>query len=261
LLLHIRKPPGPKKDSILSTPQRKVGLFEKKVMKAELVLDSDSRPIAKDPRIEITTSYLKVWDNWEYGKNEPVLILNLSLRDEKYWLRDVFTELSSLSFLNITKEQLFEDHLRSFNLKICNSDRISQLKPMLGSKLNHLFTTDTTLKNIRSAMFSDSIVYRNEVTDLSLILEDGDYYTDYDFGYVHSHLVGRGSVVTEYSNFPFLFYWQPVKVFEVNDLSNRELTRGLLLNDNGVWERLLLNPYGARIANIILSEHPLQWGE
>ena len=256
LLLHARLPPKPTKKSILSTPQRRVGAFEKEVMRASLVLDSNDRPIAKDPRIEIDGSYLSVWDNWNYGENDPILKANLSLREEKYFLRDVYTALSTLTFLNVTKSLLYDDYLKSFNLKIDNTDRVLKTRPLSGSRLNRLNT-----ENIRLCMLTNTTVYRNEVTDLSLMIADGDYYVDYDFGYLHSYTGGRGAIAIEYSNFPFIFYWQPVKVFEVNDSTIKQFTRDLLLDDNGNWDRLLLNSYGAKIANIILREHPLQWGE
>tara|TARA_B100000131_G_scaffold321606_1_gene372792 strand:- start:1905 stop:2789 length:885 start_codon:yes stop_codon:yes gene_type:complete len=256
LLLHIRNPPNPKKDSIITTPQRKVGVFDKEVMIAELVVDADGRPVAKDPRIEIDASFLKVWDDWNYGANEPVLTCNLSLRDKQYFLRDVYSQLSTLTFLTVTKSKLFDDYLKSFNLKISNTDRVLPLQPLTSSRLNKL-----DLENLRKVMLSNSIVYRNEVASLDLMLQDGDYYIDYDFGYIYSHNTGGGSIHAEYSRFPFIFYWQPVKVFEVNDSSTDQFTKDLLLNDNGVWERLLLNPYGAKIANIILEENPLQWGK
>jgi hypothetical protein len=256
LLLHVRNPPSPRKDSILTTPQRRVGVFDKEVMRASLVVDSENRPIAKDPRIEIDGSFLKVWDNWNYGANEPALICNLSLRDKEYFLRDIYTKLSTLTFITVTKSKLFDNYLKSFNLKISNTDQVLPLQPVASSRLNKI-----GLENIRKVMLSNSRVYKNEVASSDLMLQDGDYYIDYDFGYIYSYITGGGSLHAEFSRFPFIFYWQPVKVFEVNDGSIDQFTRDLLLNDNGVWERLLLNPYGAKIANIILKEHPLQWGE
>ncbi len=256
LLLHTRNPPDPTLDSIVTTPQRRVGVFEKEVMRVSLVLDAENRPVAKDPRIEINGSFLTVWDDWNEGNNEPKLKANIALRGEKYFLKDVHTALSSLSFISVSKSFLYDDYLKSFNLKVGNTDECTSQFPLSGSRLNKF-----ELKNIRKVMLTDTVAYSNQVTDLSLMVNDGDYYIDYDFGYLYSYLPGRGNAMLEYSEFPFIFYWQPVKVFEVNDSSIKQFTRDLLLDDNGNWKRLLLNSYGAKIANIILKEHPLQWGE
>ena len=256
LTLNAKKPPNSKKASILETPQRRVGLFEKRMFEIDLVRDSEGKPTASDPRIEVDSSYFYVWKNWNYGKSEPDLKVNISLRSEKYFMRDLYNALSKLDFVTVVKTLEYDDFLKSFNLKICNSDRLFENDFLRNSKFNNL-----NVENIRSIAFSNNKFFFNEVRSIDEIINPGDYYLDYVKGRLYSESEARGSAVGSYSAFPFNIMWQPVKVFEAKESSLKEKTRDLLINDDGNLERLLLNPYGAKIANTILAEHPLQWGK
>ena len=256
LLLHARKPPGPQKESIIETAQRKVGLFDKKVLKISLVRDSEGYPVAADPRVEVKGCYIYVWENWNHGESEPDYKININLKEKAYFLRDVYKELSSIPFFSVEKGLEYDDYLKSFNLKICNTDERYSLPFMNVSTFNKL-----PAENIRSIYLEDTLVFVYEVDSLDSMTKPGDYYVDRVKGLLWSYSPARGPVEGVHSIFPFTMMWQPVKVFEVNDETLQEKTRDLLLNDEGNLERLLLNSYGAKIANSILMEHPLQWGE
>lgn len=256
LVLHARRPPSPKRESVVETPQRKVGVFEKRVLEISLVTDSDGIPIAKDPRIEIKSCEICVWEDWNYGESEPDYVINTNLKEKAYFLKDVYSELSSIPFISVEKCLEYEDYLKSFNLKVGDTDEYYDIKFLDSSTLNQLPIT-----NIRSSYFTDPFVFRAEVESVDLLAEPGDYYLDKVTGKLFTYNSARGGIEGTYSEFPFNLMWQPVKVFEVNDQSLKEKTRDLLVNDDGNLERLLLNSYGAKIANSILMEHPLQWGE
>ena len=48
LQLQAKRNPTPKLSSIIETPQRKVGLFDKRILEIDLVYDVDGRRIAED---------------------------------------------------------------------------------------------------------------------------------------------------------------------------------------------------------------------
>jgi hypothetical protein len=256
LLLHSKEPPSPKRKSIVQTPQRKVGLFEKRVLEISLVTDSEGVPLAKDPRLEIKSCEIHVWENWNYGKSDPDYIINTNLKENAYFLKEVYNQLSLIPFLSIEKSLEYEDYLKSYNIKIDDTDVFYRLSVLNGSTFNQL-----PISNVRSAYFGDPFVFASAVEDLNSMTQPGDYYFDKINGRLFTYSIARGSVEGVYSSFPFNMMWQPVKVFEVNDDTLKEKTRDLLINDEGNLERLLLNSYGAKIANSILIEHPLQWGE
>jgi hypothetical protein len=253
LLLQARRPPAADELGLIRSINRVVGALEKDIFEITLVLNAQGQSIAPDARIEVDSCFLRIWSDYE--NSPPELELDIFNRDGAYFLKDVFAEMSSLPFIDI--EILAEDweYLKSYNLVYGNTERYiteSLLKP---SKFNKLIEG-----NIRDISFYNPILYRNEVLSVEDIKSYGDFYIDYDRGYVHSYELSIGGVAYTYREFPYRLSWQPVSIIPVNDKSLNHMTKDYLINKDGVSERLLLNSYGAKITNEILQIHPLQWG-
>lgn len=254
--LHVKDLPTPVKQSVLSSHHRTVGLFEKQLLKITLVTDLEEVPLAPNPRIEIKSNTLKVWSNWNNGEGTPEVSLKIGLREEAYFVKDILTALSSLSFLSIEVLPEWEDYLKTSNLKIKTTDKATDRIILSNSKLNKLW-----VGKFENAYFSNPNTYRNEVLTLESLSSPGDYYINYDRGYIYSFSPGSGDVSVDYQEFPFYLTWQPIKMTEANDDTFNELTRDYLVDDDGISKRLLLNHYGASIVNKALKKSPINWGE
>lgn len=254
--LQVKDMPNPTKDSVFSTSNRTVGLFEKNLLKISLVTNSEGIVIAPDPRIEIKATSFKIWSDWNGGANVPELSTKISLREGAFFMKDLLPLLSDLPFINVEVLDEYEDYLKTSNLKICTTDSVTPNIALSSSRLNKIWT-----KKFIKAHFSNQIVYSKEVNSIEEMSKEGDYYINYDLGYIYSYSPGAGDVSVDYSEFPFYLKWQPVKAIEINDETLNELTRDYLVDDDGKSKRLLLNSYGAKITNKILKESPINWGE
>ncbi|MFM7854057.1 MAG: hypothetical protein ACKO96_19585, partial [Flammeovirgaceae bacterium] len=93
------------------------------------------------------------------------------------------------------------------------------------NRLNH-----NLVSNLR---FSNSEIFKVEKNSSEEILESGDFYIDYENGVVFSNDLQSGFANYIASNFPFILWWQPVKVFELNDSDIDLLIKDRLLVDEG----------------------------
>ena len=268
LSLQAEDRPDPSEKSFIDTISRNVGLFEEDIFEIDLVLDSNGDPVAPAPRIEVTSSFLRVWSN--YPDSEPELEVDIYNRGSGYLLGQIEEKLNALSFITVKTlpkpPDLEEDsfkYKRSWNLKLCNSDKILFNKKLLPMRMNRFRYPDMEpIKYIHSPLFTSPLLFENEVSDQDSIQNSGDYYINYTEGIIFSHSVGGGLVSFEYRHFPFTLTYQPVKVLPFEDEDTNHLKKDYLVSDDsGIEERLVLNSYGAKVTNAILKAYSLQWGE
>lgn len=254
LLLQLRRPPGASQVDYIASVGRTVGLLDELIWSIDLVLEDDV-PIASDPRIEITSSRFKVWS--DYSNSILELDLDIYHRSGNYFLIDVYNVLSALDFISIstiTTEDV--DYWSSSKLMISNSDGYVNNERLKSSKLNQL-----EYNYINQALFSASHIFNTEVANADLVLNPGDYYIDKTNGRVFSFDIASSVISYSYRAFPFMIYWQPVRVYALNDADIKERLYSELVNTSGELEYSLLNERGAFIYNQVLKQHPLQWGK
>lgn len=268
LALQAKVRPDQSEKSFIDTISRNVGLFEEDIFEIDLVLDSDGDPVAPAPRIEVTSSFLRVWSN--YPDSEPELEVDIYNRGSGYLIGDLEDKLRALSFITVETlpktPDLEEDsykYKRSWNLKIGNSDRLeynAQVRPM---NMNRFYHEDTTAKKyISNCLFSSPLIFNIEVSSYDDLANLGDYYIDYTNGIIFTYGIGGGLVSFEYRMFPYTLTYQPVKVLPFEDKDINHLKKDYLVSDtSGKEERLSLSPYGAKVTNAVLKAYPLQWGE
>jgi len=268
LALQAESRPSVSERDFINTISRSVGLFEDRIFEIDLVLDGNGESVAPRPRIEVTSSFIRVWSN--YGTLEPELEVDIYNRGQGYHLGEVYTKLDALSFITVAElqETPADDkdsykYKRSWFLKCGNTDRIQYNYILNNNKMNNFYNKDDSIrKYIHNCLFSNGGIFLKEKTSHDSLSEDGDYYVDYTNGIVFSYNLARGSVSYEYDEFPYTLKTQPVKVVSPYDPDIDHLKKDYLIDDStGKNTRLKLNSYGAKMTNSILKGYPLQWGE
>ncbi len=113
---------------------------------------------------------------------------------------------------------------------------------------------------INTLRFTDPLVFKSEKELPEDLVESGDFYIDYENGVIFSNDLQHGYVNYNYANFPFILWWQPVRVFELNDPDTDVLIKDNINTDEGE-EHLSLNWRGTAYINELLATHSLEWGE
>jgi hypothetical protein len=255
LLLETREPAGPTQDDYIRVVNRTTGLFETKLLEIDLVLDGNDEPLASDPFVEVTSSFLRVYSDYTNGVMD--LELDIHKKGTYRFVGDVITQLQTLANFSVTILASNYAYLASSHLRYGNTTRTANL-PIPHRR----YVTSFSQGNIESIRASDPWVFKNEVASVAAITEDGDFYVDYTNGVVWSHLLQRGRIFYTYREFPYTLVWQPIRAFPYNDDDSDYLYKQDLIDDaTGVAVPNMLNDDGARIANIVLAAHPLVWGE
>ena len=261
---HLRRPPDVSERSYLYTLNRNVGLEAFDLLEIDLktVWDDDLQEnalVAPDPHIEIDSSFLRIWRDYNGGET-PVVELNLQHQDEAYFLEDILPVFNDLDFLEVKALVNLDDwkYKKSSHLAYGNTRRRVQNHTLVKTRVNFL-----SHKYIVDVSFTNNVVWANERRDIdySNLDTNGDYHIDYVDGIVVGKIGARGSCHYVYRDFPYKLSWQPVRAYPFNDKSILELINDKIINEDGLEERLLLNSSGAKIVNEILSIHPLQWGK
>lgn len=254
LLFEARDPADPSQRSYIRGVGRKVGALDKPVFEIDLLLDGDDNPLAADPYIEVTGTWLRCYSNYAEGVVDVEIRLND--RDNGYWLSHIATALAASSYFTTSTLDDYSAWLRS-SLRYDNNRRFRMEQPLFPSYQNRVPHT-----HLNEVLFTDRSVFSNEVESNSLVATDGDFYIDYDEGEIFSHLTSSGTCSYIYSEFPYRLYWQSVRTVPLADpdlvYAHKD---SLVADDTGVSEPTALSSEGARIQNLILDVHPLGWGE
>jgi hypothetical protein len=245
LLLEHRDPVTNSFDTFKKSPTRQVGLMEKPIARLNLNVELER------PRLRITSTKLYWWSDFN---EEPDLVLDLVSRKEAYFLTNVMDALVTLGVFTIdildpNFTYRFSRHLRVDDTRVTTS-------LLLGE--NYVNNVQQTL--ISNLRFSDPLVFKNEVSTSGDVAETGDFYVDYENGVIFSNDLQHGYVNFDYAAFPFILWWQPVRVFELNDPDVNILVKDLSNTDVGA-EHLDLNWRGAKYLNELSKVYPLEWGE
>lgn len=227
------------------SPGRQVGALDIPVAKISLVDTS-----LRYPRLQVTATKLYWWEN---SNEAPTLELDIVHRDQQYFLKDVFEQLGTISALSI--EMIDTDYLWRFARQLRIEDTNRQGTQFLQE--NYVNNLQKTL--INTIQFGELGTFTTEKLTSDEVAEAGDYYIDYANGIVISNELQGGFCMYTRSDFPFYLYWQPVKVFELNDQDIDVVLKDTVKTDNGS-EYLLLNWHGTRYYNELLKTYPLEWG-
>lgn len=252
LLLEARDPSDPSGQSLIRHTNRKVGEFEIPVFDISLVLDSDDLPVALDPHVEITSTWLRAYHDHE---NEE-LDFEVSLVEQR-WLEDVVAAFTGSSYFSLTLLDEYDEYMASNHLRIGDTTRMRSARQLFGS-----FQNTMPDKHLKEVWFSNLVVFQEAKDTKGEVTESGDYWVDYDEGVIISYDIQAGTVYYRYAEFPYRVYWQPVRVVFANDADlDYEVKDYLVSDETGEKEPLLLNSRGSVLWNRVLAAHPLGWGE
>jgi len=257
VLFQLRDPPDATTDGFIRTAGRMVNALDRKILKIDLVLTPDgSMPVA-DPRIEVSSSRFKVWD--DYANDSLVVDLDISEHGDSNLLTDVFSALLGLPWLSVEYlAPLSEvEYLKSFRLRFGSTDRYYSGVELAATKMNNL-----GVKFLRTISFNATPVFDSAKNSLADLSSNGDFYVDSDNGIVYSHEEARSFCHFSARQFPYELNWQRVRSFPLNDSDSERLYYDTLSSDiTGEDEYIRLNAEGAKVYNELLEVHPLQWGE
>ncbi len=255
LILETREPAGPTEKEFIASLSRQVGLFDQVIFEIDLVRDGDDIPLAADPYVEITSSYLRAYSDYA---NEVIDVeVNFYDRDSAYFLIDLQDAFSGSIYFTITSLIEGYEHLYSRDLRYSKSDVHVVSELLLNSTQNQL--EHSLIKNFYP---SDQVAFLTLKNDVSALTQSGDYHVDETAGVVYTYDVQSGYVSYTYRDFPFAVVHQGVPAYPYLDVDKKEFHYDDLVSDQtGVPTSLLLNDIGASIANAVLSVHNLNWGE
>lgn len=244
LLLEHRDPVNNSFESFKKNPSRQVGAPD--IAIARLTLNTD----LLRPRLKISSSKLYWWND---STEDPDIELDIQNRDGSYFLTDVVIALGTLGVLDI--EILDEDYEYRFSRQLRIEDTEVQSTAFLAE--NYVNRLEQGL--INTLRFTDPLVFKTEKETPGDLSETGDFYVDYQNGVIISNDLQHGYVNYNFANFPLILWWQPVRVFELNDPDVDMLIKDNLNTDLGP-EHLSLNWRGAAYINELAVTHPLEWG-
>ena len=253
LLLEARDPSDPTQDSLVRSTNRKVGEFERAVFEVDLVLDSDEEPLAVDPYIEITSTHLRAYND----KDGDELDFEVAFYQGDRWLVDVVTAFSTSTYFVLTTLDEYSAYLATDHLRYGHTNKFRH-----GAQLFKSYQNSLRERHIKEMWFANRTVFQELKDTRAEVLATGDYWIDNTNGVVISYDTQAGSCSYSYRGFPFVGWWQPVRVLPANDADLDYLHKDFLVaDDTGLEEPALLNSVGAELFNRVLIKHPLGWGE
>ncbi len=255
LLLEARDRSGPTEEQFIRSLGRKVGKFDTEVFEIDLILDGNSDPLAVDAYIEITSTHLRVYE--DFTNKILDFEVDLTNRTTGWFLREVNTAFTASTFFSIVVKDLNHTFKRANKLRFENTNKVVQGEYLFRSRVTKF--KQPLLIDIH---FSDLSTFRNSVATKALVVADGDYHVDKRNGVVFSHGFAAGFAVYTHRAFPFKMYHQAVRAFPYNDPDVVFATHDTLTSDTtGLSVNTNLNSHGARLADIVYDVHPLTWGD
>ncbi len=254
LLLEARDPSGASETDFIRSTSRKVGLFEEEVMKIDLLLDGNGDPVAADPYLEITASYLKAYSN--YGAGTIDVQVDFTDKANGYFIQDVNAAFASSTFFSVAGYQTSYDEKWSELLRFENTKKL-KIIPTLDER----YVNDTGCKYISSYVFSDQAVFVNEKSSSSALAADGDYYVNKTDGTIFSYTIQSGFASISYQEFPFSVRYSPVRASPMIESDSRHLSFSKVKGDLGTLEESIPNSRGAYLYNQIFKAHSSGWGK
>jgi len=255
LLLEARDPSGPMEYQYIAAVNRRLAEFDVPVFTIDLKVDGNGDPLAADPFIEITSTYIRAYRNYGAGTLDfEHSLLNLA---NGYFLTDLQVAFAASSYFSIVVLDSTYTWKRSDKLRFDNTDRFQKQELLGNSRSNRLVH-----KHVKNLYAQASEVFQNEVATPALVAAEGDFHIDYDEGVIETYDIMRGIVAYSYQEFPFTIYWQTVRAWPYNDVDKTyDLYDTQIDDDTGLSAQTLLNSEGARIVDTVLAVHPLGWGK
>ncbi len=254
LYLEIRDPGGPTEADLYRIIGRHLGLLQYPVFQIDLIMDGDTS-LAVDPYIEITSTRIRLYDDYE--NNSLEMEIDLYLDEDGKFLIDLKTRIDTSLFFTLTTLVDDYDYLLGSLLKMDSSIRFIPGESLLTNRVNKL-----RHGNIREFWATQVDLFTEEKNIYDDLTELGDYYIGYFDGVVWTRDPGKGFVSYTYRDFPFYFVYSEVRAEAVNDSDLAYLLYDPVISDvTGEDEFTKLSPKGGWLYNQIAAKHMMGWGE
>lgn len=248
IFIEQRKPSNTALVSYIRSPCHQTGEWEIPIFRVSLT--DNSLPA---PEIKITSTKFYYYADKSI---DPVIETYLHKRDSTWFLRDIFTTLDAIPTLDI--EVLDTDYLYrlSSNLRISSSTEF-----YTNVLLSNSYQTKLPHENIRHIEFTNSTIFQEQKDTLAEVTEDGDFFVDEENGIVFSHNLQAGSCSYQRIGFPFIIWWQPIRVVPLTDTDIDFRLKDLTFTEDLTFETDSISLQGIIDLNQILSVHNTTWGE
>lgn len=222
---------------------RQVGLMEMPFIRLT--------PLIESARIKITSTRIHVWDDFN---TDAIASLSIIDRDGCYFLEDLLEALDALSIFQI--ETLAEN----YSGKLTKYLAITDSKGTNTEFLNEKYVNKLQFQYIDQFICNDTLVFSNQVESAEEVNESGDFFLDTLNGVLFNHDLARGYITYDYSNWPLVLYWTPVRVFNLIDEDIDYLIKDARLLDSGLTYDTI-NSRGVKYYNELLNQYGLEWNE
>jgi hypothetical protein len=253
LLSFVRNRPRPDGKWYAAQASNLLGLSSINVLDIDLILDSEGIPLAADPRVEITATRLKLWEDF----SNNVLEKDIELTKETKTLQALKTEIDTSSFFTCSSLDSSLNRYLCKNIRVSDSDGWKAqelLSPRKVHKFAHPYIV--SIWPDITGMFLTEVNTRSEVNDF------GKYYLNSITGVVHTYQPMAGNIKYQYRDFPFRLWWDPVRITPLIDADFKELSREASVDQLGSIDFAGgLTDYGAKLYRELLGLHALEWGE
>jgi hypothetical protein len=245
-------------EGLINNLAREFGMLRQNALVIDVKRNSAGNPIASNPRVDITASEVILYSNWQSYDNYTIeSTINIyDHTSSAYYLSGLVTAINESSYYSASFASGIRSNIHSATLVRGNTHRKSEEAILSGNQ--HLF--DNSLVITGSVWFSDKNVYGTEVfVDPTT---DGEYYINYNNGYVLSSSLpgGNGTCGYFYAEFPWTVDASPIQVYSLHD---EEFTKKLFTQEtlaSGETTNALPNAEGSEIYHQLFKETNVFWG-
>jgi hypothetical protein len=255
---------------------RELGLEEKIGIKISPVLEGEIWK-APSPKVEVTSTSLILYSSYT-DSNTYTIDSTIDIFDHGsgYLVGDLVSEIQSSEYFVAELGPNMTGSEKSNGL-IPNTSHQTVVRELVPANKYWTFNNDDIV--VGSVTFGEKDIFYKEVTPAiatphptgltlawaisSPVVEDGDYYIDYNNGIVTSKLSasGKGFCRYQHRSFPLYIKWSPVVVYSLRDTSYRnKVFESETMPDNST--RLgLVTAEGVDVYEQIFEKSESLWGE
>lgn len=197
------------------------------------------------PFIEVTSNFIRLY-------NDSVLDIELDIYT--YTIGELKTYIDTNS--NYFSVSYFDEDYQNYYCKKL------QYGNNLRSKNGYLFPSKLNIldNNYLKDINLNSLLFKNLKDTYSEVIEDNDYFIDYENGLVYTGLDANGSYSYTYYENPFKLFYSPVTFYPLNDKDIDNIIKEEILTEDGLTLKKL-NTKGADFINELMSVGPINWGK
>lgn len=209
------------------------------------------------PRIEFKDSNVYIWSDVA----TQTLDMSFSRSDQAgtaYTIQGLVDTINTSSVF--TAEVISSASSRADTILNTSSTKTILNQPLAPSRFNHLGNSNLERGSL---VFSDTVTFRSEVSDIDSVSVQGQYFVDYATGLITSASAPSDASFIQYSftQTPFVPLASPVIVRSVNGVDFQNVLFNQVVQADGTYTNGTPTIKGSQIINELMSVVPVYWGE